>query len=87
MKPSTLPFKMVILVQVTSGISGDVCLQTLTDIQSWVGDTGLIMVHEKYFFTNHISTFLWFLFNVVFLTTYFPSRLNLSIVQTSLLPY
>jgi hypothetical protein len=55
MKPSTLPFKMVILVQVTSGISGDVCLQTLTDIQSWVGDPGLIMVHEKYFFTNHIS--------------------------------
>jgi hypothetical protein len=39
------------LVQVTSGISSGVCLQTLTstDTQSWVGDKGLIMVHEKYF--------------------------------------
>jgi len=36
-------------VQVTSGISGDVCLQTLPDTQRWVGDMGLITVHDKYF--------------------------------------
>jgi len=35
---------------------------------------------------NHLS-FLWFLFNVVFLTTIFPSQLYLSIVQASLLPF
>ena len=32
-------------------------------------------------------TFLWFLFDVVFLTTIFPSQLDLSIVQAFFLPY
>ena len=35
-------------MQVTSGISGDICLQTLPGTQRRVGDSGLIEVHEQY---------------------------------------
>jgi hypothetical protein len=40
---------IVRIAQVTSGISGDACLQKLPDTQRWVGDRDLITVNEKYF--------------------------------------
>jgi len=46
-------------VQVTSGISGVVCLQTLTDTQRWVEDRGLITVHEKCFLLITFHGKLW----------------------------
>ena len=42
-------------MQVTSGISGVVCLKTLTDIQNLVGDRGLVTVHENTFYLWHFT--------------------------------
>ena len=49
-------------------------------------DEGMFIQNHFPFFVIIIYhlTFLWFLFNVVFLTTFFPSQLDLSIVQASL---
>ena len=56
----------------------------------WRGNCPWIVFHSKSFYVlrdiiiYHI-TFLWFLFNMVFLTTIFPSQLDFLILQTSLL--
>ena len=47
---------IVRLVQVTSGISGHVCLQTLTDTHRWVDGRSLITMHEEYVSTNQFFT-------------------------------
>ena len=44
-----LEYLIVPLVQVTSGISGVVCLQTFTGTKRWMGDRGFLNVYEKYF--------------------------------------
>jgi hypothetical protein len=59
---------------------------------SWIMTMPVNHFHSKSFYVlrdiiiYHLM-FLWFLFNVVFLTTIFPSQLDLLILQTTLLSH
>jgi hypothetical protein len=50
------------------------------DRELWGENCLLNRFHSKSFYVLRDITFLWFLFNVVFLTTLFPSQLDLLIL-------